>query len=79
MVRSPSSLPFNPEHLWVLLRHAVDLQERWAGLGWAPRGRGRGRGGGTLCLEHRRTEVGRPGGDGVRPGSPAGVLGCLGS
>ena len=45
MVRSPSSLPFNPEHLWVLLRHAVDLQERWAGLGWAPRGRGRGRGG----------------------------------
>ena len=45
MVKFPSSLPFNPEHLCVLLRHVSDLQERWAGLGGAPRGRGRGLGG----------------------------------
>lgn len=41
-------------------------------------GTGTTRTAGILCLEHRRTEVGRPEGAGVRTGAPDGVLGGLG-
>lgn len=78
MVRPPLLPPLQP---WAPLCAAAACCGPAGEMGGAGKGTTRTGAwtGGTLCLEHRRTEVGRPGGDGVRTGAPAEVLGCLGS